>query len=145
MRGHHERMRISAHVRSSEGRHTAEVGTDGVTRTMDVPAREALPGSAVSGGELLFLALATCYGNDVFREAAREGVAVDDVEVTVDGSFDGPGDPGRDLEYRVRVVSPEPAERIRDLLARVDGIAEIHATVRRGTPIRLADVDIAPS
>ena len=135
-------MRISATVRSSDDSHEADVETDGNPRRLGIPPRTALPGSVVSGAELLFLALATCFANDVYREAAREGVRVDDVRVTVDGSFDGPGSAGRDLSYDVRVLSPENPERIRALLRHTDTVAEVHATLRQGAEIPLSRVTV---
>ncbi len=44
-------------------------------------------GSSASGGELLFLALATCYCNDIYREAAKKNIKVESVEVDVEGDF----------------------------------------------------------
>jgi uncharacterized OsmC-like protein len=43
-------------------------------------------GSSVKG-ELLLLAIATCYRNDVYREASKRGVAVSGGEVNVSGEF----------------------------------------------------------
>jgi uncharacterized OsmC-like protein len=42
---------------------------------------------------LLFLALATCYCNDIFREAAKQGLKIDGVEVKVEGEFGAEGEP----------------------------------------------------
>jgi uncharacterized OsmC-like protein len=36
----------------------------------------------------LFLALATCYCNDIYREAAKRNIKVDSVEVEVEGTFE---------------------------------------------------------
>jgi dienelactone hydrolase len=38
-------------------------------------------GSSANGGELLFLVLATCYCNDVYREAAKRGIRAESAEV----------------------------------------------------------------
>ena len=59
-------MRISASVHNSTN-HLAIVETDGVERALAIPAKQSGRGSSVNGGELLMLALATCYCNDLFR------------------------------------------------------------------------------
>ena len=86
-------MHIHARIHSSSDRHEASVATDGRAKMLTIPPNPSKPGSGINGGELLFLALATCYGNDLFREAAVRGIVVEcvEVEVEVDGQFGGPG------------------------------------------------------
>jgi uncharacterized OsmC-like protein len=134
---------MTATITSSPGAHDASVATEGAARAIAIPPKEGAPGSSASGGELLMLAIASCYGNDVFREAAARGIPIERVEVTAEADFPAAGRPGEGLRYRVRVVSPAPEEAVRELLAHTDAVAEIHATVRRGTPIELAGVEVA--
>ena len=136
-------MEYTASVRSTAGSHEVAVAAGGQHRSLDLPAREGAPGSAVSGGELLFLALATCATNDVYREAAARSLPVDAVDVEVSGWFDAPGARARDVSYRVTVVSPAPEEQVRDLVAHVDAIAEVHGTLRSGTAVRLDEVRVS--
>jgi organic hydroperoxide reductase OsmC/OhrA len=124
-------------VRNSASAHRAEVSTDGAPRAVDVPAKTAGRGSAVNGGELLMLALATCYCNDLFREAARAGISLEEVEVEARGDFPGVGLAARDITYRVRIESSAPAAAIAALVAQTDAVAEVHNTLRAGTPVRL--------
>jgi len=63
-------MRISATVNNDRTRHQVVVRTDDRSQELDIAARPS-GGSAVNGGEFLMLALATCYCNDLYREAAR--------------------------------------------------------------------------
>lgn len=135
-------MEYTASVRSASGGHTVAVAAGGTGRTLDVPARDGLPGSAVSGGELLLLALATCFANDLYREAVPRGVAVDSVEVQATGWFDAPGSRARDVAYRVVVASTAPDAQVRELVAHVDAIAEVHGSLREGTAVALDDVTV---
>ncbi|WP_342117567.1 hypothetical protein [Pseudoduganella sp. OTU4001] len=64
-------MKIAATVRNSLNAHEAHVTTNGVTQSLPVPSKSTGKGSAVNGGKFLMLALATCYCNDVYREAER--------------------------------------------------------------------------
>ena len=82
-------MIVSARVSNSRGAHHVTLRTDDNTHTIDIPPKATGFGSSANGGELLFLALATCYCNDIYREAERMGIEVRQVEVEVTGEFGG--------------------------------------------------------
>ena len=130
-------MHISASVRSSGSLHEATVATSGVTKSVAIPAKAGSPGSSVNGGELLMLALATCYGNDLYREAARLGVAVRGLEVIAEADFEGIGMAATNIRYRAKVDSSSTPQQIQKLLIETDAVAEIHNTVRAGVPVVL--------
>lgn len=83
------------------------------------------------------LALATCYCNDLYREAARLGIELDSVEVEASAEFAGVGLAATNIRYRANVVSAAPAAAIEDLLCQTDTVAEVHNTVRAGTAVDL--------
>jgi uncharacterized OsmC-like protein len=83
------------------------------------------------------LALATCYCNDLYREAARLGVHVESVEVEASAEFPGIGLAATNIAYRARVSSSASAEEISELLQVTDAVAEIHNTVRSGVSVTL--------
>ncbi len=91
----------------------------------------------MNGGELLFLALATCFCNDIYREASRRKIAVGSVEVTVDGEFGKEGEPGRNIVYQANVAANASEREIRELIAHTDRVAEIQNTLRSGASVRL--------
>lgn len=134
-------MRISATVESAAGSHDVTVRTEGSTTALGIGAKEQGRGSAVNGGELLAAALATCFVNDLYREAAARDLAIDGVRVTVESEYAGPGDPARSLTYSVRVDSPEDREAIEALVRATDAVAEVHNTLRVGTPVTLTEVE----
>ena len=76
-------MKIAASILNAGSRHEVVVETDGVRHALGIPAKESGSGSRINGGELLFLSLATCFCNDLYREAAKRGIAVRQVEVEV--------------------------------------------------------------
>ncbi|MPY65093.1 OsmC family protein [Deinococcus sp. SDU3-2] len=135
-------MKISALVQSSAGHHEVTLRTDGHIQALAVPPRPSGVGSGVNGGELLFLALATCYCNDVYREAAKRGLTVERVEVEVSGDFGAEGEPARNVTYRVRVAAPHDEAEVQALLLHTDRVAEIQNTLRVGVPVTLTDVQI---
>jgi uncharacterized OsmC-like protein len=129
-------MRIRAKVSNTPDRHHVDVTTGSATQALSIGAR-ADGGSAVSGGEFLMLALATCYCNDVYREAKRLGVEVTGVEVEASATFPGIGLAATDVAYRVRVDSPAAADVVADLVRQTDAVAEIHNTLRAGAAVQL--------
>jgi len=134
-------MRITARVRNSPREHHAIVRTDGREKAIAIPPKGDGGGSSISGGELLLLALATCYCNDLYREAAKRGLTLARVEVDVSGRFDTEGEPGRDITYRATVVADASEEEIRDLVWATDRVAEVHQTLRVETPVTLEGVE----
>jgi uncharacterized OsmC-like protein len=135
-------VKISARVSNSKGYHSALVRTDRQEQQLSIHAKAEGLGSSVNGGELLFLALATCYCNDLYREAAKREMSVAGVEVEVSGDFGGEGEPARNVRYRVNVTSESSPAQIADLVRYTDAIAEIHKTLRLGVDVKLDGFDL---
>jgi organic hydroperoxide reductase OsmC/OhrA len=134
-------MNISARVQNSYGEHQTTLTTNGNTHSIDIPPRASGFGSSANGGELLFLAMATCYCNDIYREAAKRGITVEHVEVEVDGEFGAEGEPATHVTYRAKVVADTTEAEIRDLMQHVDTLAEIQNTLRVQTPVTLDHIE----
>jgi len=130
-------MKISATVSSSAAAHEVMVRTDDRSQSLPVPGKNNGLGSAVNGGEFLMLALATCYCNDLYREAQRLGIPIDGAQVEAVAEFEGVGLAARNITYRAKVRSPASAEDIARLLRETDAVAEVHNTLRAGVPVRL--------
>ena len=130
-------MKITATVRSSAISHEALVATNSVSQALSVPAKSSGKGSAVNGGEFLMLALATCYCNDVYREAERLHIPVEAVFVEASADFPGPGLAATNIRYKARVTSSAPDDVIADLLRQTDAVAEVHNTIRSGAVVKL--------
>src|SRR5512140_1377775 len=113
-------MKISSHVENSRGRHHVSLHTDNTLHTLEIPGKPTGFGSAISGGELLLLALATCYCNDIYREAAHRVLKVERVEMCVVTEFGRPGGSGRNTTYRSRLEAQSSQEEIRDLIILTD-------------------------
>lgn len=64
-------MEIAARVRNDGTTHGAVVRTDGTEQRLAVSPKSAGRGSAVSGGEFLMLALATCCVQSTIRAGAN--------------------------------------------------------------------------
>lgn len=135
-------MIISATVTNSSGQHSTSVQTAGKEHQLAIPAKAEGQGSAVNGGELLFLALATCYCNDLYREAKERGIEVTSVQVDVTGHFSGKGEPAKEIQYRAAVKANATQEEILDLMRHTDTVAEIHNTLRLGTTVTLSECTV---
>lgn len=128
-------MKITASIRNAPGDHTVTVATNGNEKRVPIDGKPT-GGSSINGGELLFTALATCFCNDIYREAAKRGIAVTSVTVDVDGDFGAEGEPARNITYRATVTADAPDEEIAALIAHTDRVAEIQNTLRAGVDVR---------
>ena len=133
-------MKIAARVSNTAGGHDVVVSTDGVPKSLSIAAKPDGRGSSVNGGELLMAAMATCYCNDLFREAARKGIEVGEVEVEVEGDFGAAGEAATALRYRVRIAGQGDAAELLALARHTDTVTEIQNTIRAGLPVVLEDV-----
>jgi uncharacterized OsmC-like protein len=129
-------MKITASVDNRADHHELVVSTNGHEQSVTI-APKAGGGSSVNGGELLFAALATCYCNDIYREAKKRGIRVSRVRVDVDGEFGGEGEMARNVTYGVSIDADASREAIDDLLRHTDTVAEIQKSLRNGVPVSL--------
>lgn len=115
------------------------------TVTIDRTKEAGGMGLGFNGGELLLLAIGGCYSNDVFREAAKRGINVRSVQVTV--SADWGGDPVRaqNVTYCVKVEADAPQDAIEELIRHTDQVAEIPNSLRYGTEVKLVDASTGSS
>lgn len=129
-------MKFSAKVHNDSGYHQIILKVGEKEQTLSI-APKPTGGSSVTGGELLFLALATCFCNDIYREAAKCDVKVEGIEVEVEGDFEAERKPASNIVYRVKVNANASEEKIQELIMYVDSTAEIQNTLRLGTPVTL--------
>jgi uncharacterized OsmC-like protein len=134
-------MKISARVENGGGEHRVTVRTNDSVQTLVILPKPSGFGSSVNGGEVLFLALATCYCNDIYREAARLGLKVERVEVEVQGDFGAEGEPATNVTYQARVAADASEAEITDLMRYVDRVAEIQNTLRVETPVSFSGAE----
>ncbi len=130
-------MKISALVHNRQNTHRVTLRTNDRSHSINIPPGPSGFGSSANGGELLFLALATCYCNDIYREATKRGIQVEGVEVEVEGEFGAEGTPARNVSYRARVAAKASVAAIQELMKYTDQVAEIQNTLRAETPVTL--------
>jgi len=95
-------MRIEATLENREQHHAVAVATEGAVHELAIAPHQGCRGSSGNGGELLCLALTTCYCNDIYREAKAHSIQVIRVEVNASAEFGGQGEPAKSLAYRAR-------------------------------------------
>jgi organic hydroperoxide reductase OsmC/OhrA len=137
-------LKITAHVQNSRDHHHITLSTNDNAHAIVIPPKSTGYGSSANGGELLFLALATCYCNDVYREAAGRGIEVTAVEVEVSGDFGGAGEPARNVSYHAKITGKATAAELEALARHTDTVAEIQNTLRGVTPITLDKIEVEP-
>jgi uncharacterized OsmC-like protein len=134
-------MKIKAQVQNHADQYLVRLSTNDQFHSIDIAPRASGFGSSANGGELMFLALATCYCNDLYREAGKRGIKVDAVEVEVQGDFGAEGEPASNVSYRARVTAQANEEAIRDLMRATDRLTEIQNTLRLGVQVVLDQIE----
>ena len=134
-------MKISARIENTKDNHQVTLQTNDHVHSIAIPQKPTGYGSSANGGELLFLALASCYCNDIYREAAKRNIKVERVEVHVQGDFGAEGEHAKNVTYRAKVVAQANEEEIRDLMKFTDTVAEIQNSLRIETPIVLTEIE----
>ena len=135
-------MKIRASVKNTKDGHKVIVSTNENQTMLEVKPKTNGRGSGINGGELLFLSLATCYCNDIFREAESMNIVVHDLEIDVDGEFGGRGDPAKNVSFDVKISADATEDKIKELLHLTDTVAEIQNTMRIAVPVILRDTEI---
>jgi putative redox protein len=132
---------MSVHVRSAhEG--SFSVGWSGKhSLVIDRGEADGGQGMGFNGGQLLLLALGACYANDVFREADKRELEVLGVRVVVECDWEGDPPRATNVRFSTRVEAEADEDEIMELIRHVDEIAEVHGTLRRGTPVELVDAE----
>ena len=135
-------MKISAHLSNSLLKNEIQLQTNEKIHSITITPKESGFGSKANGGELLFLALATCYCNDIYREAAKKGMKIEKVDVNVEGHFGSEGDPALNITYSAKVTAEGNYEEIIELMKHTDQVSEIQNTLRKGIPVILDRVEV---
>ena len=68
------------------------------------------------------MAIATCYCNDIYREAAKKNIKVESVEVNVEGDFPAAGAPLRNFVYKAKAAADADEHEIRELMKFTDTV-----------------------
>ena len=132
-------------LRSIDGGPTALVSAGPFTLVADRPAAAGGRGLGFNGGQLLYAAVAACISNDLFREAATQGIQLSRVELVVDGDFPARGVPSTPISVDVELHGDAPEAKLRELLDLVDRIAEIPNSLRSTTPVDIREARIVGS
>ena len=91
-----------------------------------------------TGASVLHLSVALCVLNDTFRESQALGVPVAGVRVAAGGAFDAESWVSLGITYAVEIDSPASPDRLSQVLARVDEVAEIPRALRSGMSVERA-------
>ena len=130
-------MQVRSTLTSRLNHHEVVVHTNENSQRIAIPQKPSGYGSAVNGGELLTLAIATCFCNDLYREAAKRNIHITSIEVEASGEFNAEGGSGENISYTAKVVADASPEEIDDLIRHTDTVAEVHNTLRKGVAVRL--------
>ncbi|MBI1276803.1 MAG: OsmC family peroxiredoxin [Anaerolineaceae bacterium] len=132
---------FTARIQNAENQHQVTLTTGNHEHSIVIPPKSTGFGSSMNGGEAILLALATCYCNDIYREAKKLGIAVRNVTVDVNADQDGQdGHVMENIVYNVTVDADAPQEQIENLIKHTDTVAEIQNTLRQGAAVKLGTI-----
>ena len=135
-------MHIEVETRNVDGQVTSLGSAGPFTLVVDRPIEGGGGGLGFNGGQLLYLAVAGCISNDLFREAQVAGIELSSVRVKVGGDFAGEPAVSDEIQYEVEVAGNVSEDRLRALIDHVDEIAEIPNSLRQGTHVRLVGAKV---
>ena len=130
-------MKVSASIDNMINDHQVTVVTNNARKEITIAPKPDGFGSSINGAELLLLSIATCFCNDIYREANKRKISIQGVKVTATGEFGADGEPGTNFQYKAEVKSTASDIEITALIAHVNTIAEIHNTLRKGIDVTL--------
>jgi putative redox protein len=133
---------FTVETRTVAGAVTAVGSAGPFTLIVDRPVEAGGGGKGFNGGQLLYLAVAGCISNDLFREAPALGVELESVRISVDGDFAGEPAVSGPIRYHVEVTSGSDPALVRELVEQVDRIAEIPNSLRQRTQVELGEIRI---
>src|SRR5215210_6701614 len=135
-------MHIEVETQNVDGQVTSVCSAAPFTLVVDRPTEGGGEGLGFNGGQLLYLAVAGCISNDLFREARAAGIELSSVRVKVSGDFVGEPAVSDEIQYEVDIAGNVPEEQLRALVDHVDEIAEIPNSLRQGTHVRLVGAKV---
>jgi uncharacterized OsmC-like protein len=130
-------MKVSATLTNKYNDHQVSVQTDDTIQVLKISSKSSGYGSSINGAELLLLSLATCFCNDIYREAKLKNINVSEVSVICNAEFGAAGEAGVNFIYKANVISDALPEQMDELIRHTDKVAEIHKTLRQGINISL--------
>ncbi|MBS1804325.1 MAG: OsmC family protein [Acidobacteria bacterium] len=134
-------MKISAIVENRRDNHAVTLATNGREHSLVITPKSEGLGSSTNGGELLFLALATCYCNDLYREARKRNIDMISIRVEVAGEFGAEGEGASNISYSAFVEGSASRGDLLALMRHTDTVAEIQNTLRASVPVKLLQCD----
>jgi len=131
---------VPATAKLTQGLRFESKGPNGETAYTDMPPAMGGAASAPSPGWLFRAAIASCTGTCIATKAAREGIALETLEVTIGGASDNRGMLGLDerisaamsaIVCQVKIgAKGVPAEKLRELAAWGDRHSPMACTAR---------------
>jgi organic hydroperoxide reductase OsmC/OhrA len=129
----------SVTIRNVDGSSLA-IGSSGPrTVTIDRPKEAGGLGLGFNGGELLLLAIGGCYSNDIFREAAKLGLQIENVHIEIGADWGGDPVRAQNVTFSVAVTGNASEREILSLIHHTDKVAEIPNSLRLGAEVKLAE------
>jgi hypothetical protein len=135
-------MKLTVQISARHDAATATGWVNGRSLTVDRTRAAGRAGEGPNHNELLCLALAAGYTDELLEEAERRSIVVERARVTVEAETGHGGRTTRNLALAVRLETDEHEPAVMELIEHTDRVSEVLKVIRLGTPVRLADVQL---
>jgi uncharacterized OsmC-like protein len=129
-----------AHIRTISGMQSATgwVGKQAII----IGRREEVGGDGLgySGGQVLVLAVGTCFYNNLYNAADERGIKIQSVELEVTSGWTEEPKVSSGIEVSAKVEAEASAAEIVELIQHAGRVSTVSNTVRKGTTVTMGNV-----
>jgi len=137
-------MKLTVHLTALPDSNTSTGRVNGRSLAIDRCMNGGRSGEGATYGELLCLAVAGGYADELLQEAERCGIRIDRLHISVEAEAENGGRKAGNLAISVRVETNADEHVIMDLIEHTDRVSEVLKSLRLGTSVRLADAELVP-
>ena len=133
--------KTKATIRTISGMQSA-VGISGSqTITVGRPVENGGDGLGYNGGQVLVLAVGTCFYNDLYDAADERGIKIRSIELEIRSGWAGDPVISSGIEISAKVEAEATTAEIEEMVHHVSTISTISNTVRQGTAVLLGSIN----
>jgi len=129
---------VNVRIHSQQGIDTEIVGLGKGKLTADRNPKVGTPGGmGFGGGEILCLAVGTCYYNNLRREANHRNIELVLIEIEVTADWDDPSPIASEIRIKPKIESQASQDEIESLLEYAIQVSSVANTISHTVPVRL--------
>ncbi len=129
-----------AQIRTISGMQSAVGWAGNQTITIGRPEGVGGDGLGYKGGQVLVLAVGTCFYNNLYYAADERGIKIRNVEIEVTSEWTKEPKVSSGISVSVKVEAEADLAEIQELINYVDRVSTVSNSLRQGTTVSIGDV-----